>query len=82
MFKSIYEIRLSGRNIQIDFETWDNIRDHARNNKFFYVIYLGQKYKYVDSTPFYERPTRFNFGLVQDYEEDVIDYIYVEELKY
>lgn len=81
MFNPIYEIRVCERDIKIDKDTWDNIREHARGYKLFYVIYLGEKYKYVHNQTFYDRPTRFDFEKLNPNEEGVIDYIYVTEIK-
>lgn len=77
----IYEIRLSGRNIKINSDTWNKIRDYARGHKLFYVVYLNRLYKYTHAQTFMDRPTRFDFELLPAEEEGVIEYIYVEELK-
>ena len=80
MFQSIYEIRVCGRDVKIDRETWDNIREHVRGFKAFFVILNGEKYKYVNDQVFYDRPTRFDFTVMSP-EDETIDYIYVTEIQ-
>lgn len=78
MFEPIYEIRISGKNIEIKKEKWDEIREHARNYALFYIIYKGKTYKYVHNQTYMNRPTRFDFEPVPSDEEGVIEYIRVD----
>ena len=79
MSEAIYTIRICGKDINIDRMTWNAIRDHARNYKPFYLVYNGEKYKYVKHREFYDRPTRFDFEHLNDEEEGIIKYIYINE---
>lgn len=74
--RCIYEIRLSGRDITISPDVWENIRDHVRNNKWFIIVYMDKRYKYVKDQTFYDRPTRFDFE-VSSNEDEIIDIIYI-----
>lgn len=74
----IYEVRISGRDIKIDRDTWDNIREHARSHKLFYVVYMERLYRYTRAQTFMDRPTRFDFEILPAEEEGVIEYIYIK----
>lgn len=78
MFEKIYELRISGNDITVDYPTWEKIRDYARNHKLFYVVYKSKVYRYTHAQTYMERPTRFDFEQVQDDEKDIIEYIYIE----
>ena len=79
MSEAIYTIQICGKDINVDRQTWNTIRDHARNYKPFYIVYNGEKYKYVHHRGFYDRPTRFDFEPLSEDEEGVIKYIYINE---
>ena len=78
MSEQIYTIRICGKDVIVNRQTWNVIRDHARNYKPFYLVYNGEKYKYVSHRGFYDRPTRFDFEILPNEEEGVIKYIYVD----
>lgn len=73
----VYEVRLSGRDVKIDRVIWDRIRDCARGHKFFYVVHEDKTYRYDKVQTFYDRPTRFDFELLDSKDEGVIEYIYI-----
>lgn len=72
----IYEVGLAGRIIMIKPEVWEKIRNCVRSNKWFVVIYMDKRYKYVGDKTYWDRPTRFDFELSSD-EDEVIEVIYL-----
>ena len=78
MFTPIYEIRISGKNIKINEDKWDEIREYARSHKLFYIVYKENVYKYTHAQTYMDRPTRFDFEIVSADEEGNIEYICVD----
>lgn len=72
----IYEIGLAGRVIMVRPEVWEKIMNYVRSNKWFVVIYMGKRYKYVSDKTFWDRPTRFDFEISTE-EDEVIEVIYL-----
>ena len=81
MFEEIYELRISGNEVNIDKETWCNIQKYARSHKLFYIVYKSRIYRYTHAQTYMNRPTRFDFEIVPAEEENVIEYIYVKVLE-
>lgn len=81
MFAPIYEIRIPGKNIKIDEDKWNEIREYARSHKLFYIVYQSRIYRYTHAQTYMDRPTRFDFEIVPAEEEGVIEYIYVKDLE-
>ena len=79
MFEEIYELRISGNDVNIDKDTWCNIQKHASSHKLFCIVYQGKTYRYTHAQTYTDRPTRFYFEIVPAEEENVIEYIYVKE---
>ena len=79
MFNEIYELKISGNNVNIDKDTWCNIQKHASSHKLFCIVYQGKTYRYTHAQTYTDRPTRFYFEIVPAEEENVIEYIYVKE---
>ena len=81
MFEEIYELRISGNDVNIDKDTWCNIQKYARSHKLFYIVYQSRMYRYTHAQTYMDRPTRFDFEIVPAEEEGVIEYIYVKDLE-
>ena len=81
MFEEIYELRISGKDVVIDKNTWCNIQKYARSHKLFYIVYQSRIYRYAHAQTYMNRPTRFDFEIVPAEEEGVIEYIYVKDLE-
>lgn len=75
--EQLYEVALEGRIVKLDRDTWDKIRTKIRNNDWFYLVHIGQKYTYEFDRTFFDRPTIFYFKVVKDCEEKTIEYIYI-----
>lgn len=68
----VYEIRLDGKVMEVEYGLWDKIRHKVRNNEWFYIVYGDNKYKYTKDQEYYDRPSRFEFeSLSDDYEEEI-----------
>lgn len=72
----IYEVGLAGRVVMIRPEVWEKIRNNVRSNKWFVVIYMGKRYKYVSDKTFWDRPARFDFEVSSE-EDEIIEVIYL-----
>ena len=81
MFAEIYELRISGNNVNIGKDTWNNIQKYVRSNKLFYIVYQSRIYRYTHAQTYMNRPTMFDFEIVSAEEEGVIEYIYVNDLE-
>lgn len=72
----IYEVGLAGRIISVKSDVWENIRSHVRNGKWFVIVYMNKRYRYVGDKTYYDRPTRFDFEISSE-EDEKIDVIYL-----
>ena len=68
----LFEIKLDDTIISIDHQYWSEIQQRVRSNKWFYLKYNNNKYKYVDDKKFAERSTIFYFKHIDDdYSEEI-----------
>ena len=70
-------IRICDIDMKVNYTIWNDIREHVRGYKPFYVIYNGEIYKYTRCYEYYDKPTVFEFDKLINREEENIRYIYV-----
>ena len=75
MIIPIFEIKLDDEIVQLEQDVWDGIQYRIRENKWFYLIYKGVKYKYSHDRQFLDRSTLFYFDSVDFYHDDEIEII-------
>ena len=71
-------ICICNTDVEVNYTTWDVIREHVREYKPFFVIYNGEKYKYERCHEFYDKATIFEFDKLTNKEDEIIRYIYVD----
>ena len=70
-------IRICNTDVEVNYATWDVIREHVREYKPFFVVYNGETYKYTECHEFYDNATIFEFDELSNKEDELIRYIYV-----